>query len=321
MTQQPIRLGGFKIMKGMTRFSLVIEGESGITPALFLKSAAEKKINFPYLACMYEKDYWAITMLVESDKGLLLSGIIEDIPGRTCHHTSQCAVLSIFPHKKDPLILKNAINALDSSGARPESMATSLSAISIVFKESDITAAGESLFGSFSFSTCRSPEDCRLAQEGKEHIYKEIIATYQEKRPKVYGLECYSGQSIERLSLGSDSILPAESGKKALSIDRKFTIAASCPSKNCSDEILKACFSSECTPDEDITVFSMTGPHFGDRYGICYELLKSLERRNVSLLCLSCTIASITGAVASPLLDETVNGIKDCFEVPMVVMK
>lgn len=322
MPQQPIKLGGFKILKGMARFSLVIPEESGLTPALFLESVAQKKINFPYFTCVHSNGYWGINMLLESDKGLILSLLVEEIAGKSCDHTSECAVLSIFPHKSDPRILQRLLHAFSSSSVIPEAIATSPSTISIVLQENDLNRASTSLFGPFSFSAYRTPEDWNLAQKGKEQIYKEVIATYQEKRPKVYGLEYYIDQQINYTNLQNSSSLPSDLTDEEPSNSSKLTFAASYPDYNCSDEILGICLSngSEKNDNSNI-VFSMNGPHFGDRYGISYELFNSLEKRNVDIRCLGCTIASISGVIENSQLEQTIESIKDCFDVPVVVQK
>ena len=60
----------------------------------------------------------------------------------------------------------------------------------------------------------------------------------------------------------------------------------------------------------------MNGPHFGDRFGIVSELLNAFEKNGVDLLCLGCTIASITCVVQALYLDPAIRVIKKCFEVP-----
>jgi hypothetical protein len=70
-----------------------------------------------------------------------------------------------------------------------------------------------------------------------------------------------------------------------------------------------------------VTVFSMNGPHFGDRYGIAFELLSALTEKNIPLLGLNCTIASITGVVLSSQFKSTIQAIEGCFEVPSVTKK
>jgi aspartokinase len=70
-----------------------------------------------------------------------------------------------------------------------------------------------------------------------------------------------------------------------------------------------------------VAVFSMNGPHFGDRYGVASELLAAFEENKIDILCLSCTIASISGVVHSSQLEATIGTIEKCFEVPAVIRK
>ncbi len=319
---EAIRLGGFKVLKGVARFSLVIPEESGLTPALLLKRIAEKKINLPYLTCIHINGYWGLNILVETENGLLLSLILEEVIGMQCEHTSECAVFSIFPHKKDPLIMCNLIDAFKSNNVKPEAIAISPSAVSVVLQEKDLNRASASLFGPFSFSAYRTPEDWKLAQKGKEELYKEVIATYQESRPKVYGLEYYVDQEIEHIDFQTKEIASTECFMKVGTNERILTFSGSYPAPDQEDEILGICISGISKSDNPANIaFSMNGPHFGDRYGICHDLMESLVKRDVDLLCLSCTIASITGVIKEEDLDRTIEGIKECFDVPVVVKK
>ena len=70
-----------------------------------------------------------------------------------------------------------------------------------------------------------------------------------------------------------------------------------------------------------VAIFSMNGPHFGDRYGIVSELLTALDKDKIDLLGLSCTIASITGVMPLSQLNSSIRTIKGCFEVPSVIKK
>ncbi len=65
----------------------------------------------------------------------------------------------------------------------------------------------------------------------------------------------------------------------------------------------------------------MNGPHFGDRYGIVSDLLRSFKKDGVDLLGLNCTIASIIGVVPSPHIQPAIQAIQGCFEVPSVTKK
>jgi hypothetical protein len=68
-----------------------------------------------------------------------------------------------------------------------------------------------------------------------------------------------------------------------------------------------------------VAMFSMNGPHFGDRYGIVSELLSILVRNGVDLLALNCTIASILGVVPSDQIEWAIQALGQCFEIPCIV--
>jgi aspartokinase len=70
-----------------------------------------------------------------------------------------------------------------------------------------------------------------------------------------------------------------------------------------------------------VSIFSMNGPHFGDRYGIASELIDALDNHQVRPLALSCTIASISGVVPSRQFESAVQAIQQGFEVPSFTRK
>jgi hypothetical protein len=65
----------------------------------------------------------------------------------------------------------------------------------------------------------------------------------------------------------------------------------------------------------------MNGPHFGDRYGIVSELCGSLGSREVDLLAMSCTIASVTGVVPRHQFEPALIAIQERFDVPSVTKR
>ena len=71
----------------------------------------------------------------------------------------------------------------------------------------------------------------------------------------------------------------------------------------------------------EVAVFSMHGPHFGDRYGIASELLRALNTMQVDLLGLSCSVASIVGTLPVAQIQPCLNAIQGCFDIPAVIKK
>ena len=90
---------------------------------------------------------------------------------------------------------------------------------------------------------------------------------------------------------------------------------------SCTDIIKEIAPETEAISISPAITLSMTGPHFGDRYGIASELLNSFEKKGVNLLALNCTIASITGVVPFSQLEWAIQAIKGHFEVPSIIKK
>jgi len=333
------RLGGFKILEGMARFSLTLQTEPKNPPARFCSLIAQKEINLPYFTCINNGDTWGINTMVDADHGLNLSLLIDENFGRVFDHASESAILSIFPHRRDPGIMGILLETFGKTGIEPDALASSPSTISVVLDEKYLDRIGDALFGPFSFGAYRTPHDWKLTQEGKEQLYKEVVASYQEQKPKVYGLEYQDGQEIIRIRLDSHGIggfgSPfKEFGQQGLNLsfsatgprkgEGKGVLAFCLPAseKRSHSEVIDSMVEGKETDSiSPVGVFSMNGPHFGDRYGIVSELLMAFEDNGIELLGLSCTIASITGVVPSTQLDPAIRAVQNCFEVPNVIKK
>ncbi len=332
------RLGGFKILKDVVRISVVSREVSGPLPAQICRVIAEKKINLPYLTSVFYGQSWGLNLIAEAQDARRLSRVLEKNFGRTFIAHPKSAVLSIFPHRKNPEITGKLFQVFDQEGIEPDAIANSPSAVSVVIREEILARASEALFELFSFSTYRTPEDWKLAQSGKEQLYKEVVASYQEQRPKVYGLEYYEGQDfieirMSRKNIGSVGASFRGFARSGLSL----VFFASGPTEE-GEDVLAFCLPASqsqtygrivqrIAPELDIkgvssvTIFSMNGPHFGDRYGIVSEFLDSLARRRVRVLALSCTIASISGVVQSAQFESALRTIRERFDVPSITKK
>ena len=333
------RLGGFKILKDVVRISLISPNEEIHFPARLCQVLAEGKINLPFITCLNNGRSWGFHITVEAAEAMMASHIIEEAFGKIFLDNSKSFILSVFPHKRDPEITGLLFETFNSGGLEPDALANSPSAISIVLKEEYLSKAGQALFAPFSFSAYRTPSDWKLAQKGKEKLYKEVVASYQEQRPKVYGLEVHEGQSFLRVKFKNGNLsqlgtLFKEFARSGLNL----TFIATCPGEAEEEGLLAFCVpASENQPGTEIirgitpgidvenispvSVFSMNGPHFGDRYGIAKELLLAFKQENIDFLGLSCTIASITGIVSSNHLESATHAIQSCFEVPSITKK
>jgi aspartokinase len=333
------RLGGFKLLKEVVWISLLESDQNKGFPSEFCHLLAGEKINLLFLTCGNQNGAWGLDIVAESDNANKALKLIEKKFGSIKRDTARGAVLSLFPHKSDPEITAALLNVLGREGIEPDSLAHSNSAVSVVLREEVVDKAAKSLFEPFKFSAYRTPADWKLAQKGKEQLYKEVVASYQEKQPKVYALEWQDGQELLRVSLSRRDLGVMGNTLRAFSAkDRGFSFLVSNPtdekkttrlffclpgsgqqdSTNIIRELLSEAPMESVSP---VAVFSMNGPHFGDRYGIASELLTAFDRARVDLLALSCSIHSINGVVPAHQGESTIEAIQACFEVPSVIRK
>ena len=334
-----IRLGGFKILEQLTWISLT-EPEKGLkSPAQLCRLFAEKKINSPFFTCGRWSGMWRLNIAIDSNNASKALPIVKTKPGKERYPGVSAGILSLFPHKNNLEITSRLLNAFGKSGIEPEAIAHSSSAVSVVLLKELIPKAVSALFDSFSFSAYQSPADWKLTQKGNNVLYREVVASYQEKRPKVYFLELKEAQELLRINLNSSDHRPmgkvfnylARSGcffsfltwsrtgaEKSADLFLCLSEPESGKVADLIREELPRAIASRTNP---VTLFSMTGPHFGDRYGIASELLSALESDNIDLMALNCSIASITGVVPAGQTDPAIHAIKKCFEVPSVVKK
>jgi aspartokinase len=333
------RLGGFKILKDVVRISLVLQEGSGPLPAQVFKDVAKEKINLPYLTLVFDGEWWGVNFIVEAQAEGRISQVLEKNFGKIFSASPKSAVLSIFPHRKNPEITGKLFEVFDREGLEPDALANSPSTISVVIKDEFLARARDALFDAFSFNAYRTPEDWKLAHKGKEQLYREVVASYREQRPKVYGLEYYEGQDfIEIKMIRKNMGLMGASFRGFARSGLNLVFLATAPTAEKGKDILAFCLPASqsrtygrivqrIAPEMDIkgassvTIFSMNGPHFGDRYGIVSEFLASLHNHQVHFLALSCTIASISGVVQSPQFESALKAIQERFDVPSIAKK
>jgi aspartokinase len=332
-------LGGFKVLKDVVRVSLRFPLGGGPSPAGVCRAFCEAEINLPYITCIRDGQVWRMTFAADSLDHPRVNELLRGLFGKAFPAQTRSVVLSVFPHRNDPAITGTLLEVLGKEGLEADALANSPSAISVVLKEESLNRASAALFAAFSFSSYRTPEDWKLAQKGKERLYKEVVASYQEKRPKVYGLNYRDNQVFFFTRLGSRDVAPFGTAMKSmasLGLDLAFLSTTPCDGE-CEDNVYFCLPRSqnpayrriilEAAPDiaieevGDVGTFSTTGPHFGDRYGIASELLDVFEKRDVYLLGLNCTVASVRGVVPTEQVPPALAAIQECYEVPSITKK
>ncbi len=335
-----IRLGGFKLLQEVTWISVTTPGRDKGLPGELSSLLAGKKTNLPFFTCGNEGWEWGLDLVIDAGDEEKTTSLLQHNFHGARLTTTRAVILSIFPHQGNPETLGTLLGAFGRAGVNPVAITNSHSSISVVLDKTVINKATSALFGPFSFSAYRSPADWKLAQKGKETLYREVVASYQEKRPKVYGLEWVAKQSLLRIPIKKHNLgATGEIFKKISQLGFRLTFLVTSPSKENNATNLFFCVPrsdiSGCaeilkqSPGEKsmgfkapaVASFSMNGPHFGDRYGIANDLIRALGEARVELLGLSCSIASISGVIPADQIHPALEAIRGCFEVPSIIDK
>ena len=112
----PTKLGGFKILKDVVRISTFFPDEKEPSPARFFQVIAEEKINLPYVTCIHDNQSWGLNLLVDVTNEAKISSVIEETFGKIFNYNPKSAILSIFPHKKNPKITGSLFEAFGQEG-------------------------------------------------------------------------------------------------------------------------------------------------------------------------------------------------------------
>lgn len=334
----PVRLGGFKILKDVGWTSIVPPmGRKGFAGDI-CKQFSEEKINFALLTCDDYDNSPVVRFAVDAPYVKKAVQIIKTRFPDANTVQKDVGVLSVFPHRNNPEITGSLLQLLVQREISPLALLNSPSAISIVLSRDHVDRTAAALFEPFRFSAYQTPADWKLAQKGKEELYKEVIASYQEKKPKVYALEWYGKQILIQSKLFfPDLAVVGEVFAELAHLKTLLTFFTLSPAYGTDLYNLLFCLpisAAEHTgylhtrlsgktvaPIRPVAFFSINGPHFGDRYGIAENLFAALIQSGVRVLGLNCSIASISGIVSAEQIQAAIEAIKASFDVPTIIQR
>ena len=241
------------------------------------------------------------------------------------------STLSVFPHDQRPQVVGVLLEALARKEITLQGMASSPSAVSTIVSTAETEAAIDTFFDAFEFPAYRSPSDWYAAYEGKEHLLKKIIASFQEKVIRIYDIVQQSDLDLWSLTvaqsdlgdLGAALITLGQSEIRmpfviALpSLENRLSFSFCLPEGE--EAQIREVFSSHLgntalACHSRVAALYIHGPHFGDRYGIAHALVKALESNGVSLLALGCTVSSLSVIVGEQDLDAAVQALEASFQ-------
>jgi hypothetical protein len=247
---------------------------------------------------------------------------------------SDVSIVSIFPHDQKLDVTGLLLGVLAGNEIRPYGFASSPSAITVVLSSSDFEGLLYGLFEAFDFPTYSSPLDWHAAYRGQEELLSEIVCSYQEEIIKVYNFISHGDLDLWNIALPVEDL--GAFGKALLLLNERqlkmpFMVSKSSPD---SDLIYFAiCFAAadrdkvtqafaESLPGreffclEQVSVFFLHGPHFGDRYGIANALLRALQSAGIHPLAMSCAVSSISVVIPGTESERTIDALKSTFQIP-----
>ncbi len=338
------KIGGLKVVEEGACVASSFPGAESRLDVDICAPLAEQKINLTFLThvaegrdgntctvfCTDLEDGAGSHSLVRTGCGG--RGLFRLIP-ETC-------IISLYPHDKRPEITGLFLHSLAQAKVILHGLASSPSAISGVVSLQGKDRAVRQLFREFQFPTYDSPEEFYAAQLPPEELVRAVVAAYQEKIIKIYCLVQESDLDLWDLNLSSSRSLGdlgevlidlGEEGFRlpflvALpALDKKelrctFGVGASLPPGERTvaiKQLLKARLPGlTARLQTPVAAVFVHGPHFGDRYGIAHTLVQALERAQVKLLGLSCTVSSISVILPQQELAPAVRVLEQTFEVP-----
>ncbi|NIQ90203.1 MAG: ACT domain-containing protein [Deltaproteobacteria bacterium] len=330
-----LKLRGLKLLEGGAQVASCSPGDDNLLATGVCSPLALNKINLTFLSHAFlDQGASCITAFcTEGSAGRAAASLVE------AHHGSNAivnfhgdvSILSAFPHDQRPQVTGVLLRALARKQIILQGMASSPSAVSTIVSTAETDAAIDTFFEAFAFPAYSSPSDWYAAYEGKEHLLKKIIASYQEKVIRIYDIVQQAELALWSLSvdqadlgdLGAALITLGQSETRMVfvialpSTENRLSFSFCFPRGQ--ETQIRQVFSSHLGATElachsQVAALYIHGPHFGDRYGIANTLVRALESAGVSLHALGCTVSSISVIIKEADLTTAVQTLEATFQ-------
>jgi aspartokinase len=301
---------------------------------------AQNRINLSFLTHV-AGDRTSLCVTQTEGEGTLAH--LKNLAGRedTFQLQPDTAIIAVYPHNKGADIIGGFIRSLARSKSIVYGLASSPSAITGILESRRKVKVVAQLFQDFQFSSFATVDEFFAAQEIPEEYVRKVVATYQEKRIKVYWITPQADLDLWAVSIPSADILEEIADLLTKFGDFGLTIPflVAIPRLR-TGELLFAFSTGRSSASEDqgglirellhkrlpglrpmrltpVAGIFLHGPHFGDRYGIAHALVEGLEKAHVSILALSCTISSISVIIRQQELAPALLVLGQIFEAPV----
>jgi aspartokinase len=330
----PIKLRGLKLLEGGAQVASGCPSNDKYPAAAACALLASNKINITFFT-HGAKDKCAgcaIAFCTQGSVARATASLIETHCGLSggIRLQDDIAVLSVFPHDQRPHVAGRLLAAMAGQAIPLLGLASSPAAVSAVVRSADTKVTIDALFNAFEFPAYRSPSDWYAAYEGKEQLFRKIIAAYQEKVIRIYDIVQRSGLDLWSAVLPATGLENLGGVLTALGLRGvRMPFLTALPSQD--NLRFSFCFPTSRAAEircafshhlgtatvarhSHTTAVLIHGPHFGDRYGIAHTLLSALQNAGITPLAMGCAVSSISVIIESEDLAKAVQALDKTFQ-------
>ncbi len=313
-----IKAGGLKLQEDGACVTVTAPPRESTLSSGICAPLAQRQINLTLLGHLRgAQERGDCTILCTSrtagpDSYALLRSRSQD--AATVRLLSGACILSLYPHDKSPQVAGALLASLGRAGVMIQGLASSPAAVAAVISRGAKEAAIQALFEDFTFRAYQTPQEFGAVLHPPEKDVREVVASYQEKAPRIYCLNRLEDLELWEVAVPSSQALASlahiffamgEQGARlpfllALPGPSAELILAFClpaPAPRQIEALLTQGEALRVSRTSPAAAFFTHGPHFGDRYGIANLLAAALQEARVPLLALSCAISSLSVVV------------------------
>ena len=242
------------------------------------------------------------------------------------------SILSVFPHAQRLDIFGRLLVAMVEDGVEVQGLASSPSAVAAVVSGPTVDRGLDTIFRCFEFSSYATVADWRARLQGPDRLEQEIIASYEEKFIKIYGVVEEADLDLWVLvppfsalaNLGAAMGRLADFGLKVpflvvLPGPQERVLCAFCMATVAAEEVERVLTrhlpGGTFRRRSPVAALFLHGPHFGDRHGIAHALIRTLERADAEILALSCAVSSISVVIHAEDLAAATGALEAAFSI------
>jgi aspartokinase len=333
-----IRLGGLKLWDGAAQVALPFGCEKHRLAATVSGPLAAERINIALLTHVAAggDPLCGTALCVTRALGASCSSLLKapggEVEGLLLH--TDVSIVSVFPHDQRLDIFGSLLRAMAEAGVEVRGLATSPSTIVSVLPDPAISRAVERLFGCFSFPNYETCAEWQARSRRSEPPTREIMASYEEKVIRIYGIVEETDLDLWSLLVPPPSL--ADLGRAMESLARfglklPFLVAlpgpagrllfAFCMNALAGEEVERILSThlpgSGVRRRGRVAALFLHGPHFGDRYGIANALIQTLKQSDTEILALGCAVSSISVVIDAKDIPTATRALETAFSIPM----